>query len=105
MFSSFFGFFLKAFPACTSKLTIFATKLYSVQEATERLRKIIPSIPDWSDFMEFLPINNQNDENYSSGVAAHFGAVLELAKEGFIQIKQNTKFSPIMLRKKRKTND
>ncbi len=89
----------------TSKLTIFATKLYSVQEATERLRKIIPSIPDWSDFMEFLPINNQNDENYSSGVAAHFGAVLELAKEGFIQIKQHTKFSPIMLRIKRKTND
>ena len=89
----------------TSKLTIFATKLYSVQEAAERLRKIIPSIPDWSDLLEFLPINNRNDTSYSSGVAAHFGAVLELAKEGFIQIKQNTKFSPIMLRKKRKTND
>ena len=90
----------------TSKLTIFASKLYSVQEATERIRKIIPSIPDWFDLIEFLPINSRSDKKIrsSSAVAASFGAVLELAKEGLIEIKQNKNFSPIMLRKKRKAN-
>ena len=89
----------------TTKLTVVASRLYSVQEAVELLRKIIPSIPNWSDFREFLPNHIRTDLLHSSGVAAHFGAILELAKEGKIQIKQSNKFSPIMLRQKRKSND
>ena len=91
--------------ANTTTLTVVATKLYSVQEAVERLRKIIPSIPDWADLREFLTITNKSEAHLSSEVAAHFGAVLELAKEGLIQIKQDAKFYPIMLRKKEKLND
>ncbi len=89
----------------TSKLTVVGTKLYSVQDAVERLRKIIPSIPDWSDLREFLPNNCRNEPHHSSGITAYFCAALELAKDGIIQIKQNAKFSPILLRQKRKLND
>ena len=37
-------------------LTFKVTKLYTVQEAVERLRKLIPSIPEWLDLFQFLPV-------------------------------------------------
>ena len=86
----------------TTTLTVVATKLYSVQEAVERLRKIISSSTNWTDFSNYLPPVNKGEAHYNSGIAAYFGAVLELVKEETIQIKQYKKFSPIMLRKKEK---
>ena len=81
------------------------TELYTVQEAVERLRKLIPSIPEWLDLLKFLPRNSKKETHYNSAVASHLGAVLELVKEGSVSIKQDSKFSPIFLRKKREIND
>ena len=86
-------------------LTYKVTKLYTVQEAVERIRKLIPSIPEWLDLLEFLPRNSRKEPHYNSAVASHFGAVLELVKEGSVSIKQDSKFSPIFLRTKREIND
>ncbi len=86
-------------------LTYKVTKLYTVQEAIERLRKLIPSIPEWLDLIQFLPPKGRKEQHYSSVVASHFGAVLELVKEGSVSIKQDSKFSPILLRAKREIND
>ena len=86
-------------------LTFKVTKLYTVQEAVERIRKLIPSIPEWLDLLQFLPRNSRKEPHYNSAVASHFGAVLELVKEGFVSIKQDSKFSPILLRAKREIND
>ena len=83
-----------------TKLTVVATKLFSVQEAVHRLRKLIPSVPNWSELESFLPSVSKNTPQYSSVVAAHFGAALELVKEGYVNIKQDGKFSPILLRLK-----
>ena len=86
----------------TTTLTVVATNLYSVQEAIVRLRKIIFSGTNWTEFSNYLPAVHKDEAHYTSGVSAHFGAVLELVKEGTIQFKQDFKFSPIMLRKKEK---
>ena len=83
-----------------TKLTVVATKLFSVQEAVHRLRKLIPSVQNWSELESFLPSLSKNTPQYSSVVAAHFGAALELVKEGYVNIKQDGKFSPILLRLK-----
>ena len=38
-----------------TKLTVIATKLFSVQEAAIRLRELIPSMPEWAELESFLP--------------------------------------------------
>ena len=88
-----------------TKLTVIATKLFSVQEAAISLRDLIPSMPEWPELERFLPIISNKAPQYRSAVAAHFGAALELVKEGYANIKQETKFSPILLRSKRAQND
>lgn len=88
-----------------TKLTVIATKLFSVQEAAIRLRELIPSMPEWAELESFLPNISKKAPQYRSAVAAHFGAALELVKEGYANIKQETKFSPILLRSKREQND
>ena len=88
-----------------TKLTVIATKLFSVQEAAIRLRELIPSMPEWAELESFLPDISKKAPQYRSAVAAHFGAALELVKEGYANIKQETKFSPILLRSKREQND
>ena len=88
-----------------TKLTVIATRLFSVQEAAIRLRELIPSMPEWAELESFLPNTSKKAPQYRSAVAAHFGAALELVKEGYANIKQETKFSPILLRSKREQND
>ena len=88
-----------------TKLTVIATRLFSVQEAAIRLRELIPSMPEWAELESFLPNISKKAPQYRSAVAAHFGAALELVKEGYANIKQETKFSPILLRSKREQND
>ncbi len=88
-----------------TKLTVMATELFSVQEAANRLRELISSMPEWAELESFLPEINKKDPRYSSAVAAHFGAALELVKEGYANIKQECKFSPILLRFQREQND
>ena len=88
-----------------TKLTVIATKLFSVQEAAIRLRELIPCMPEWAELESFLPNISKKAPQYSSAVAAHFGAALELVKEGYANIKQETKFSPILLRSTREQND
>ena len=88
-----------------TKLTVVATKLFSIQEAAIRLREFIPSMPEWVELESFLPNISKKAPQYNSAVAAHFGAALELVKEGYVNIKQESKFSPILLRSKREQND
>ncbi len=84
-----------------TKLTIVATKLFSVQEAAARLRVLIPSMPEWAELESFLPNISKKAPQYSSAFTAHFAAALELVKEGYVNIKQERKFAPILLRSKR----
>ena len=79
-------------------LTIAATRLFSVQEATQRLRNLIGRLPEWTVLESFLPPNLKTDLDRRSATASHFVASLELAREGMIRLRQESRFAPLFLR-------
>ena len=81
-----------------SSLSIVATRLYSVDEAIERLKNMLGDIPDWQELIGFLPDGLNNNLLTRSAVASTFVASLELAKEGYIELKQKNTFGPIFVR-------
>ena len=81
-------------------LTIAATRLFSVQEATQRLRNLIGRLPEWTVLESFLPPNLKTDLDRRSATASHFVASLELAREGMLRLRQDSQFSPLFLRSK-----
>ena len=81
-------------------LTIAATRLYSVQEAAARLQRLVRSIPEWTVLESFLPHNLKTPLDRRSATASHFVASLELAKEGILRLRQDSRFAPIFLRTK-----
>jgi len=79
-------------------LTIAATRLYSVQEAAERLRRILPRTPGWTDLASFLPPGLEQPLDARSAIASHFTAALELVKEGVIGLRQNRAYDTVYIR-------
>lgn len=79
-------------------LTIAATRLYSVQEATIRLRHLMGRSPDWAVLSSFLPGDLRHALDRRSAVASHFVASLELAKEGVLSIRQSNQYAPVYLK-------
>ncbi len=79
-------------------LTIFATRLYSVEEAAKRLLNLISSMSDWTVLQHFLPPNLSKPMDLRSATASHFAASLELAREGVLRLRQDSNFAPIYLK-------
>lgn len=77
-----------------------AFSLFAVEEALERLTTMLGRIPGWSALGNFLPGPADEALVNRSAVAATFGASLELAKRGSIELRQDGAFSPIFLRRK-----
>ena len=80
------------------ELTIENSKLYSVQEAIERLTNLIKSSSQWVDLKEFLPEKLDNVLNDNSSISSHFLASLELANKGNLKIKQENPFGTIWMK-------
>ena len=72
-------------------------KVYQIEEARERLSRILGNIPDWADLTALSPIG-EIDAPRSSVVASAFNAVLEYAKAGKIQIRQAGAFQSLYVR-------
>jgi segregation and condensation protein A len=75
--------------------------VYTMEQALERMRGLIGYAGDWAALTSFLP------EGWSvtpmarrSALAAHFAAVLELAKRGAVSLRQSETFAPIELRRR-----
>ncbi len=83
-----------------AKLTISATRLYSVQEATSRLKSLISRSPGWQVIHEFLPSNLKQPLDRRSALASHFAASLELARDGLVNLRQTGQFEPLYIRGK-----
>ena len=82
------------------KLTIAATRLYSVQEAVGRLQNLLPRTPGWADLSSFLPSHLSQSLDRRSAVASHFVASLELAKDGVLALRQSSPYAPLFIRLK-----
>ena len=80
------------------ELTIESSKLYSVQEAMERLAKLIKTSSKWIELKEFLPEKLNDKLNDNSAISSYFLASLELANKGDLKIRQENPFEKIWMR-------
>lgn len=75
--------------------------VFTMEQALERLRGLIPAAVDWTDLVAFLPGDWAADPvRRRSATAASFAAALELVKAGRLDLRQEAPFRPIYLRAK-----
>jgi segregation and condensation protein A len=80
-----------------SPMQIEAFEIYTVEDALQRLRRLVGKTPDWQNLWSFLPENLKGVLLTRSAVASTFAASLEMAKEGKVLIRQSANFGPILL--------
>ena len=81
-----------------SHLTIAYSELYSVDDAIQRLQNIFGEITEWTNLLNLIPKFNNNKIVNKSILSSNFVASLELAKNGFIDVKQNDAFGNIFVK-------
>jgi segregation and condensation protein A len=79
-------------------LHIDAPELYSMDDALQRLSRLLGRMPDWRTLVSFLPPGLQPGLVHRSAVAATFAATLELVRSGKLELRQDEPFGPIYLR-------
>lgn len=75
--------------------------VWSIKDARVRLERMLgetPSRGDWMAFERCMLALAQEHENGKTVVASSFGATLELAREGHIELRQEGPFEPIYMR-------
>jgi segregation and condensation protein A len=70
----------------------------SMDEALRRLGRFLGRVANWRELSSFLPAAPGGEEFRRSAVAATFAAVLELARSGRLELRQDRAFGPIWLR-------
>ena len=83
-----------------STLTISSSDLYSVDQAISRLKDMFGSMTEWTNIMNFIPQFGLNNTVNKSSITSNFVASLELAKNGYIEVKQNNIFGNIFVKLK-----
>ena len=76
---------------------VHARSVMTLDEAIERVSKMIGMALDWTRLESFLP-TTQDPQFRRSCLASSFLAALELAKRGRLEIAQDEAFAPIQLR-------
>ncbi|MCU0901383.1 MAG: segregation/condensation protein A [Cypionkella sp.] len=75
--------------------------VFTMEQALERMRGLIGYVGDWADLTSFLPEGWEvNPMRRRSSTAAHFAAILEMAKRGQVEVRQGEVFAPIQIRRK-----
>lgn len=97
---------LQAYAAARQKTstvthTVRARKVWSIKDARMHLQKLIGrAVPgQWSDFDGFLLQYLPDTEEARTVRASSFGATLEMAREGFVELRQDGPFAPIYMRR------
>ena len=76
---------------------VHARSVMTLDEAIERVGKMIGTALDWTFLESFLP-SSQDLQFRRSALASSFLAALELARRGKLDIQQDAPFAPIMLK-------
>ncbi|MET0407273.1 MAG: ScpA family protein [Hyphomicrobium sp.] len=78
-----------------------ARRVWSIKEARLRLEKLVGGTAgDWAQLDLFLEQFLPKNEEERSALASSFGATLEMAREGLIELRQDEPFAPIYMRKR-----
>lgn len=80
-------------------------EIFTVEDALQRLRRLLGKTPEWQNLWKFLPENLKSGILTRSAVASTFSASLEMAKEGKVSIRQTSTFGPIFLQSKGAPNN
>jgi len=78
-------------------MAIEPVELYTVENALERIQRMLGATPEWADLWSFLPTDISDPLVRRSAIASTFTASLELAREGKLNIRQEGVFGRIML--------
>lgn len=76
---------------------------FSVQEALARVTRLLGSQPDWASLEQFLPDDLGDGLPRWAAISATLIAGLEMAKHGQLDLRQDEKFGPIMMRHKQES--
>lgn len=75
--------------------------VFTMEQALDRMRGLIGFVGDWATLVSFLPEGwDTTPMARRSSLAAHFAAILEMAKSGQVMLRQGETFAPIELRRK-----
>ncbi len=78
-----------------------ARRVWSIKDARMRLEKLVgASAGDWAQLDLFIEQYLPRGEEEKTAIASSFGATLEMAREGLIELRQDEPFAPIYMRKK-----
>jgi segregation and condensation protein A len=78
-----------------------ARPVWSIKDARERLERLmgdVQSSTDWVEFARYLEQMVVAAEDGKTVLASSFGATLEMAREGCVEIRQEGPFAPIYMR-------
>ena len=101
---------LKAYGAIKQReqrpvLRIMAMELYSVEEAIQRLGRMLGELPGWCSLANLLPADlGKEPLKVRSAVASTFAASLEMVRQGKARLRQDGTFGPIYLQGVRETS-
>ncbi len=87
-------------PADADRYEVAPMQFFSVEEAVERLGRMLGLALDWKSLLAFLPPGLTEAPRLRSAMAATFVASLQLAKEGTVQLRQTEAYGPIFLRRR-----
>jgi segregation and condensation protein A len=73
--------------------------IFAMEEALERLRKMVGGTPEWAALQSFLPPGIAEPPMRRSALASTLGASLELARQGAVELRQLQPFGPIYVRR------
>ena len=79
-------------------LTIASSELYSVDNALKRLKSIFGEVTEWTNLLSLIPKFNSNKIVNKSILSSNLVASLELAKNGYIDVRQNNVFGNIFVK-------
>ena len=71
---------------------------FSVQNALQRLARLVGSLPDWSTLESFLPEGLSDGLPRRAALSATLVASLEMARGGAVSLRQDQHFGPILLK-------
>jgi segregation and condensation protein A len=78
-----------------------ARRVWSIKEARQRLEKLMgDTAGHWAQLDLFLEQYLPKNEEQRTALASSFGATLEMAREGLIELRQDAPFAPIYMRKR-----
>jgi len=79
-------------------LHIQGSDLFSPDDAIKRMIGMVGKIPNWARLEQFLPIQLRGDIVSRSAIASTFVAVLQMTKEGKMQMRQSAAFKTIFIK-------